>query len=98
MTNDKLQMTNGRKSSFDLSFVIRHLSFIAVMVALSACRYDMQDQPKYLAYRGSETFADSLSSRSLVEGTVPRGYLREDAAMYTGKNAGGATAQPVAAK
>ena len=71
----------------------------AVLVALaSSCRQDMQDQPKYLAYRGSETFADSLSSRSLVEGTVPRGYLREDAEMYTGKNPNGATAQPVAAK
>jgi mono/diheme cytochrome c family protein len=45
----------------------------------------MQDQPKYLAYRGSESFEDSLSSRPLVEGTVPRGYLREDVAFYTGK-------------
>jgi mono/diheme cytochrome c family protein len=74
------------------------LSSALLLVLASSCRYDMQDQPKYLAYRGSETFADSLSSRSLVEGTVPRGYLREDAAMYTGKNAGGATAQPVSAK
>ena len=46
----------------------------------------MQDQPKYLPYRGSEIFPDSLSSRSLVEGTVPRGYLREDQVMYTGKS------------
>jgi mono/diheme cytochrome c family protein len=46
----------------------------------------MQDQPKYLPYRGSEMFADSNSSRPLVEGTVPRGFLDEDQAMYTGKS------------
>src|ERR1051325_5357054 len=58
------------------------------MVALASCRQDMQDQPKYLTYRGSETFMDSLSSRTPVEGTVARGYLRDDEAYYTGKMAG----------
>jgi mono/diheme cytochrome c family protein len=62
------------------------------MLTLASCRQDMQDQPKYLTYRGSETFGDSLSSRTPVEGTVARGYLREDEAYYTGKMAGGATA------
>jgi hypothetical protein len=52
----------------------------------------MQDQPKYLPYRGSEIFADSLSSRNLVEGTVPRGYLREDSELYAGKGAAAAKA------
>jgi mono/diheme cytochrome c family protein len=70
----------------------------SLLIVLASCRQDMQDQPKYLAFRGSETFPDSLSSRPLVEGTVPRGYLREDAEMYTGKNPNGAVAQPVAAK
>ncbi|HWF43978.1 MAG TPA: cytochrome c [Candidatus Kapabacteria bacterium] len=59
---------------------------------LTACRQDMQDQPKYLAYRGSEIFPDSLSSRPLVEGTIPRGYLREDQEYYTGKT--GASVMP----
>ena len=57
-----------------------------LMTGLASCRQDMQDQPKYLAYRGSESFADSLSSRALVEGTVARGYLRADQACYTGKS------------
>ncbi len=61
-----------------------------LLLTLTSCRQDMQDQPKYLPYRGSEIFADSLSSRNLVEGTVPRGYLREDIAMYTGRTAQGA--------
>lgn len=55
---------------------------------------DMQDQPRYEAYEaeaGDQTgsrryFDDGLSSRPLVEGTVPRGYLREDTAFYTGKS------------
>ena len=62
---------------------------VSVAGLLNACRQDMHDQPKYLAYRGSESFPDSLSSRSLVEGTVPRGYLREDVEYYTGKTANG---------
>jgi mono/diheme cytochrome c family protein len=55
-------------------------------VALTVgCRYDMQDQPRYEYYEKSEFFSDELASRPLVEGTVPRGYLREDRALYTGK-------------
>jgi mono/diheme cytochrome c family protein len=56
----------------------------------SGCRSDMQNQPKYLAYRASTTFADGMSSRPYVEGTIPRGYLREDKLFYTGKGGGGA--------
>src|SRR5690242_11376730 len=69
-----------------------------MIVLLASCRQDMQDQPKYLAYRGSEIFGDSLSSRPIVEGTVPRGYLREDMEEYTGKSGAVPAAQPVAAK
>jgi mono/diheme cytochrome c family protein len=54
----------------------------------------MQDQPKYLPYRGSEIFADSLSSRMLVDGTVPRGYLREDSELYLGKSSKAAVKAP----
>lgn len=57
---------------------------LMTLLAVSACRLDMQDQPKYLPYRGSESFPDSLSSRPLVEGTVPRGFLRLDNALYKG--------------
>ena len=60
----------------------------------AACRQDMQDQPRYEAYEASKFFKDGLSSRPLVDGTVPRGYLRADTQLYTGKKttgAGGAT-------
>ncbi len=56
------------------------------------CRQDMQDQPRYEVYEASNTFADGLSSRPYVEGTVARGNLRADKAYYTGKGgAGGST-------
>jgi mono/diheme cytochrome c family protein len=55
---------------------------------LSACRRDMQDQPKAIAYRESTFFKDGVSSRPPVEGTVPRGYLRADREFYFGKKGG----------
>src|SRR5713101_2309802 len=54
---------------------------------LSACRRDMQDQPKAIAYRENTFFRDGLSSRPLIPGTVPRGYLRADREFYLGKKA-----------
>jgi hypothetical protein len=45
----------------------------------------MHDQPKYKALGASNFFEDRRASRPLVEGTVARGFLREDAALYTGK-------------
>lgn len=49
------------------------------------CRKDMQDQPKMKPLRSSTFFRDKLSGRQLVEGTVPRGWLRADTEFYTGK-------------
>lgn len=48
-------------------------------------RFDMQDQPRYKAYKKSDFFADGRASRDQVEGTVARGQLRENKAFYTGK-------------
>jgi mono/diheme cytochrome c family protein len=48
----------------------------------TACRYDMQDQPKYKAYKEMK---DGIGSREPVDGTIARGYLREDKGLYTGK-------------
>lgn len=49
----------------------------------------MQDQPRYEVYESSDFFKDEQASRPLPEGTVPRGYLRDDAHLYTGKVPGG---------
>jgi mono/diheme cytochrome c family protein len=45
----------------------------------------MQDQPKMKPFRSSTFFRDGLSSRQPVEGTVPRGFLKTDIELFTGK-------------
>ena len=63
------------------------LAIIAPIFLLSSCglRYDMQDQPRYKAYKQSDWFKDGRGSRDPVEGTVARGQLHENKAFYTGK-------------
>jgi mono/diheme cytochrome c family protein len=51
----------------------------------AACRQDMHNAPRYEAYEASTSFADGRASRSAPTGTVARGWLREDEALYTGK-------------
>lgn len=59
---------------------------LAIVAAVSfGCRYDMQDQPRYKAFKKSDFFTDGRSSRDLPPGTVARGQLRNDVALYTGK-------------
>src|SRR5438445_11240210 len=61
------------------------LACVLCSVFLTACRQDMQDQPKYKPFVESQFFADHRSARPQIEGTVARGHLRLDAARYTGK-------------
>src|SRR3977135_1244219 len=61
------------------------------LLLTTACRRDMQDQPKAIAYRENTFFRDGLSSRTLIPGTVPRGYLRADRDFYLGKRANAGT-------
>jgi hypothetical protein len=53
--------------------------------ATTACRQDMHDQPKYIPLRPTDFFADGRSARPLIEGTVARGHLDDDAGYYTAK-------------
>jgi mono/diheme cytochrome c family protein len=64
---------------------------VVVMAAASgvACRQDMHDQPKYIPLRPSSFFADGRSGRQLIDGTVPRGHLKEDTAFHAGVGANG---------
>ena len=57
--------------------------FIAICVL--GCRQDMHDQAKYKPLAPSTFFADGRSARPLVEGTIPRGYLRDNEHLFTGK-------------
>lgn len=64
-------------------------ALVLALAALSACRQDMHDQPKYIPLRPSDFFLDGRSARPLPEGTVARGHLNDDTAFYTGKGADG---------
>jgi mono/diheme cytochrome c family protein len=57
----------------------------ALCLLAAGCRRDMQDQPKAKSYRENSFYKDGSASRPLVEGTVPRGYLKEDRAFFFGK-------------
>ena len=67
------------------------LTAMLLVAAASGCRYDMQDQPKYIALRESTFFKDGVSARPLEKGTIPRGYLRDDTYFWTGKGNPGGT-------
>ena len=74
------------------------LVLLGVCLIGGACRQDMQDQPKMKPYRSTSFFGDGLAMRQPVAGTIPRGYLRSDKALFSGKkdtnaNANANTAQ-----
>lgn len=56
-------------------------------VIASACgvRFDMQDQPRAKTYKKNDFFADGRASRERPAGTVARGQLFDNKALYTGK-------------
>jgi len=58
---------------------------LASVAVLSACRIDMQVQPRQNPLSRSDFFTDQRSERPLVEGTVARGQLHADTYFYTGK-------------
>jgi mono/diheme cytochrome c family protein len=58
---------------------------LLTLFALTSCSQKMANQPKFIPLRQNTFYADGLSSRPLVEGTVPRGYLRADTDYFTGK-------------
>lgn len=85
---------------------LRLIALAALIATLGGCRGctssrppfhlnpNMDDQPKYRAQAESAFFADGATMRVPVEGTVARGELRADDALYRGVDAAG---QPVAA-
>ena len=57
----------------------------ALLTVLCGCRQEMYDQPRYKPLAASTFFADGRTSRPLPEGTVARGWLKEDIRLYEGK-------------
>lgn len=74
-----------KNNQWSVGKIIFCLLLTAYGLSAVGCRYDMQDQPRYKPFKESNFFNDKRSSRDLPEGTVPRGYLRENKAYFTGK-------------
>ncbi len=60
-------------------------ALVLAALALAACRQDMHDAPRIEPYEASDFFADNRGSRAAPAGTVARGWLRDDEALYAGK-------------
>ena len=58
------------------------------LAGVAGCHRDMHDQPRIDMYEQSDFFADGLTARPVIAGTVARGELHEDEALYTGKSEG----------
>ncbi len=58
---------------------------LAGTLATTACRQDMQDQPRYKPLSQTSFFGDERSARPTIRDTVARGQLHLDEARYTGK-------------
>lgn len=71
-------------SKFKVSGSCLLLAAYCLLTIGCGVRFDMQDQPRYRAYKKSEFFADKRGSRDQVEGTVARGQLRDNKGFYTG--------------
>jgi mono/diheme cytochrome c family protein len=54
-------------------------------VALAGCQQQMADQPSYKPLEPCTFFDDGRAARPLVPGTVARGHLRVDLALFTGR-------------
>jgi mono/diheme cytochrome c family protein len=60
---------------------------LAVLTGLTVagCRQDMHDAPRIEPFEANAFFPDQRGSRVPPQGTVARGWLRDDEALYTGK-------------
>src|SRR6185436_165992 len=99
MWKSEKQKAEGRRQKAEggkLCLVFCLLLSAYCLLAAVGCRRDMQDQPKMKPFRSSTFFRDGLSARPPIEGTVARGFLKEDTEFFTGKRAGKlAPQQPV---
>ncbi|MEI7771388.1 MAG: cytochrome c [Chloroflexales bacterium] len=61
------------------------LSWLPLLLILSACHIDMYDQPKYKPNQPSDFFQDGRAMRAPAPNTVAMNSFRPDSPLYTGK-------------
>ncbi len=60
----------------------------AVVSSFTGCQQEMASQPSVRPFDGSKFFADGRASRPVVVGTVARGHLLINTALFTGRRSG----------
>lgn len=65
--------------------VLRILGLAVLVTLPMACQQDMAAQPSSKPLDPSDFFADGRSARPLIPGTVARGHLRADSALFYGR-------------
>ena len=86
--NNRLAAVKSKKRkvrSMRRKFVFAFLLLTFALLTGCGVRFDMQDQPRYKAYKKSNFFADNRASRDVPDGTVARGQLKDNKAFFTGK-------------
>jgi mono/diheme cytochrome c family protein len=68
-------------------FLCRFVLVLLVLV-MSGCQQKMADQPSYKNLQPCEFFPDHRSERPEISGTVARGQLETDVALFTGRRTG----------
>jgi mono/diheme cytochrome c family protein len=63
----------------------RALGLLLLIALFPGCRQDMHDAPRIEPFEANSFFPDARGSRTPPAGTVARGWLRADEALYTGK-------------
>jgi mono/diheme cytochrome c family protein len=66
------------------------MAFLCLLsLGVTACRQDMQDQPKYKPLGKSRFFVDGRDSRPIPAGTIARDELADKDSLHTGAAPGG---------
>ncbi|MFT5124904.1 MAG: hypothetical protein ACI97B_003543, partial [Verrucomicrobiales bacterium] len=71
--------------------IVISIVLLGLAAGMSGCgplfkiRKAMYDQEKFEPLEKTDFFGDRRSSRELIEGTIPRGWLRADTHLYQGK-------------
>jgi cytochrome c5 len=81
---EKVTRASSRQRTF--AFYLLPFALTTLTLALaSGCRQKMSNQPRYDPLEASDFFADGMSARPRVPGTVARGELSNDPFLDTGK-------------
>src|SRR5256885_12276905 len=85
MSRGKCRMQNAECRRRRLRLLISAFCILHSAFVFTGCRQKMANQPRYDPLEPSDFFADGMSARPRIPGTVARGELAVDGFMATGK-------------